>query len=59
MHIVAVTGYNAQTNSFIINDPARLTPIEVSAGNWSSSWMAMPGQWPSAGVEIYLGTSIG
>ncbi len=36
MHIVAVTGYNAQTNSFIINDPARLRPIEVSAGQLES-----------------------
>jgi hypothetical protein len=36
MHIVAVTGYNAQTNSFIINDPARLRPIEVSGGQLES-----------------------
>ena len=31
-HIITVSGYNAQTTSFIINDPARLKPIEVSAG---------------------------
>ena len=31
-HIITVSGYNAQANSFIINDPARLKPIEVSAG---------------------------
>ena len=31
MHIVAVSGYNAQNNSFFVNDPARLNPIEVSA----------------------------
>lgn len=28
-HIVAVTGYNSETGKFVVNDPARLTPIEV------------------------------
>jgi uncharacterized protein YvpB len=32
MHIVAVSGYNAQNNTFIVNDPARLNPIEVTSG---------------------------
>lgn len=31
MHIVTVSGYDSQTNSFIINDPARLTPLRVSS----------------------------
>ena len=35
-HIITVSGYNARTNSFIINDPARLKPIEVSAGQLES-----------------------
>ncbi len=30
-HIVTVSGYDSQTNSFIINDPARLTPLRVSS----------------------------
>jgi hypothetical protein len=34
-HFVAVTGYNAQTGMFTVNDPARRTPLEVSAGTLS------------------------
>lgn len=30
-HIIAVSAYDSQTNSFIINDPARLTTLRVSA----------------------------
>jgi len=30
-HIVTVSGYNQETGRFIINDPARRTPIEVTA----------------------------
>jgi hypothetical protein len=32
-HIVTVSGYDSQTNSFIINDPARLTPLRVSSAS--------------------------
>jgi hypothetical protein len=34
-HIVLVSGYNATTNSFTINDPARNNPIQVSAASLS------------------------
>lgn len=32
-HIVAVTGYDSETGNFIVNDPARLSPLEVSASD--------------------------
>lgn len=30
-HLIAVTGYNRQSNLFIVNDPARRKPLSVSA----------------------------
>ncbi len=38
-HIVTVSGYNQQTGKFIVNDPARRTPIEVS-GEQLENFMA-------------------
>jgi hypothetical protein len=42
-HIILVSGYNASSNSFTINDPARSKPIQVSAAALSSFMEGNPG----------------